>query len=128
MHVCSDPMHMLTKCNKRKHYYSGAGPRQKRKCSSMSCTDGASDRTLHTAMHCHPHCSRRKLVAKRRPALRIRSQQVSLFQWMAATFQMKLWIWIRPEQKVVNVVRMLGKKNAVRSQLQFAVSSLLAKG
>jgi len=55
MHVCCDPKHMLTKYKHdkhAKHYCSGAGPRQKRKCSSRSRTDGASDIRQDPA-HCN---------------------------------------------------------------------------
>ncbi len=55
MHVCCDPKHMLTEQiydKWDKHYCSGAGPRQKRKCSSRSCTDSASDIRQDPA-HCH---------------------------------------------------------------------------
>ena len=55
MHACCDAKYMLTEemCDKwDKHYCSGAGPWQKGKCSSRSCTDSASD-IRQESTHCH---------------------------------------------------------------------------
>ncbi len=46
------PSICLQNATNGKRYYSGAGPRQKRKCSSMSRTDGASD-IRHDPAHCN---------------------------------------------------------------------------